>query len=82
MPIDSVVRKYLPEIFDSASRFIRITFPLIDGKTVCHLHVTPTDRPVFVDTGTEGLSYPVDASTRALTGKAMTRYILNRFSAL
>ena len=27
MLIDSVVRKYLPEIFDSASRFIRISFP-------------------------------------------------------
>src|SRR5208337_1399642 len=57
MLIDSVVRKYLPEIFDSASRFIRITFPLIDGKTICHLHVTPTDRPVFVDTGTEELFF-------------------------
>ena len=80
MLIDSVVRKYLPEIFDSASRFIRISFPVIDGKTICHLHVTPTDRPVFVDTGSEELFFiRVDASTRSLTGKAMTRYILNRF---
>jgi Putative DNA-binding domain len=83
MLIDSVVRKYLPEIFESASRFIRITFPVIDGKTICHVHVTATDRPVFVDTGTEELFFiRVDASTRALAGKAMTRYILNRFSSL
>lgn len=81
MLIDSVVRKYLPEIFESASRFIRITFPVIDGKTLCHVHITPMDRPVFVDTGTEELFFiRVDASTRALTGKTMTRYILNRFT--
>jgi hypothetical protein len=83
MLIDSIVRRYLPEIFESASRFIRITFPEIDGKLVCHLHITPTDRPVFVDTGTEEIFFiRVDASTRALTGKTMTRYILNRFSSL
>jgi hypothetical protein len=82
MLIDSVVRKYLPEIFESASRFIRITFPVIDGKTICQIHVTPTDRPVFVDTGTEEIFFiRVDASTRALTGKTMTRYILNRFTS-
>jgi len=83
MLIDSIVRKYLPEIFESASRFIRITFPEIDGKTICHVHVTPTDRPVFVDTGTEEIFFiRVDASTRALAGKTMTRYILNRFTSL
>jgi hypothetical protein len=83
MLIDSVVRKYLPEIFESASRFIQISFPVISGKTLCHLHVRPTDRPVFVDTGTEELFFiRVDASTRALAGKTMTRYILNRFSSL
>jgi Putative DNA-binding domain len=82
MLIDSVVRKYLPEIFESASRFIRISFPVIGGKTLCHVHVIPTDRPVFVDTGTEELFFiRVDASTRPLAGKTMTRYILNRFSS-
>ncbi|MGB7789293.1 helix-turn-helix domain-containing protein [Methanoregula sp.] len=82
MLIDSVVRKYLPEIFDSASRFIRISFPVIGGRTLCHVHVRPTERPVFVDTGSEELFFiRVDASTRALAGKAMTRYILNRFSS-
>jgi Putative DNA-binding domain len=81
MLIDSVVRKYLPEIFDSASRFIRISFPVIGGKTLCHVHVRPTERPIFVDTGSEELFFiRVDASTHALGGKAMTRYILNRFS--
>ena len=82
MLIDSVVRKYLPEIFESASRFIQISFPVVGDKTLCHVHVIPTDRPVFVDTGTEELFFiRVDATTRPLAGKTMTRYILNRFSS-
>jgi hypothetical protein len=82
MLIDSVVRKYLPEIFESSSRFLQISFPVIGGKTLCRVHVRPSGRPVFVDTGTEELFFVrVDASTRALNGKTMTRYILNRFSS-
>jgi hypothetical protein len=81
MIIDAVVRKYLPEIYASASRYIHITFPVIDDVKLCHLHITPSDKPVFVDTGGEEHFFiRIDASTRALTGKAMTRYILNRFS--
>ncbi len=82
MLIDSVVRKYLPEIFESASRFIQISFPVIRGKTLCLIHITPTDRPVFVDTGSEEIFFiRVDASTRAIAGRTLTRYILNRFSS-
>jgi len=82
MLIDSVVRKYLPEIFESASRFIQISFPVIGGKTLCLIHITPTDRPVFVDTGSEEIFFiRVDATTRAIAGRTMTRYILNRFSS-
>jgi len=82
MLIDSVVRKYLPEIFESSSRFLQISFPVIGGKTLCHVHVRPSGRPVFVDTGSEELFFVrIDASTRALIGKTMTRYILNRFAS-
>jgi hypothetical protein len=82
MLIDSVVRKYLPEIFESVSRFVQISFPVIGGKTLCLIHITPTDRPVFVDTGSEEIFFiRVDASTRAIAGKTLTRYILNRFSS-
>jgi hypothetical protein len=81
MIIDAVIRKYIPEIYDSASRFIHITFPVIGNRQICHLHITPAEKPVFVDTGSEEHFFiRIDASTRALTGKAMTRYILTRFS--
>jgi hypothetical protein len=81
MLIDSVIRKYLPEIFEMASRYISISFPVISKKTVCHLRITPSPRPIFVDSGSEEIFFiRVDASTRGLSGRAMTRYILNRFS--
>jgi hypothetical protein len=81
MLIDAVIRKYLPEIYDTASRFIHLSFPVVSGRTLCHAHITPSDKPVFVDTGSEEFFFiRVDATTRSITGKNMTRYILNRFS--
>jgi hypothetical protein len=81
MLIDSVIRRYIPEVYESMSRFIHITFPVVSGKTLCHVHITPADKPVFVDTGNEEFFFiRVDASTRNITGKTLTRYILTRFS--
>jgi hypothetical protein len=82
MLVDAVIRKYLPEIFETASRFIHISFPVVGGKTLCHIHVTRSDKPVFVDSGTEELFFiRVDASTRAIAGKNLTHYTLTRFKS-
>lgn len=81
MLVDAVIRKYIPEIYDTASRFIHISFPVVSGRTLCHLHITPSDKPVFVDSGAEESFFiRIDASTRAITGKNLTRYTLTRFS--
>ena len=53
MLIDSVIRRYIPEIYETASRYIHITFPVISQKTLCHVHITPGEKPIFVDTGSE-----------------------------
>jgi hypothetical protein len=82
MIVDSVIQKYLPEIYNTASRFIQISFPTLYGRTLCHVHIIPADKPVFVSIGNEEIFFiRVDASTRSLTGKVMTQYILNRFSS-
>ena len=82
MIVDSIIQKYLPEIFNTASRFINLSFPSLSGRTLCHVHITPSDRPVFVSIGNEELFFiRVDASTRSLTGKVLTQYILTRFSS-
>jgi hypothetical protein len=81
MLVDAVIRKYLPEIFESASRFIHISFPEVSGKTLCHIQVKRSDKPVFVDSGNEEIFFVrVDASTRAISGKNLTHYTLTRFS--
>lgn len=82
MLVDAIIRKYLPEIFDTASQFIHISFPEVSGKTLCHIHVKRSEKPVFVDSGTEEIFFVrVDASTRAITGKTLTHYILTRFKS-
>jgi predicted HTH transcriptional regulator len=82
MIVDSIIQKYLPEIFNTASRFIHLSFPSLSGRTLCHVHITPADKPVFVSIGNEEHFFiRVDASTRSLTGKVLTQYILTRFSS-
>jgi len=82
MIVDSVIQKYLPEIYNTASRFIQISFPSLSGRTLCHVHIIPVDKPVFVSIGNDEIFFiRVDASTRSLSGKVMTQYILNRFSS-
>jgi hypothetical protein len=81
MLVDAVIRKYLPEVYDTASRFIHISFPVVSGQLLCHMHITPSDKPVFIDSGIEEIFFVrIDASTRAITGKNLTRYTLTRFS--
>jgi hypothetical protein len=82
MLVDAVIRKYIPEIFDTASRYVHFSFPVVSGKTLCHIHITKADKPVFVDSGTEELFFiRVDASTRAIAGKTLTHYTLTRFKS-
>jgi len=82
MIVDSIIRKYLPEVFDTVSMLIHLSFPVLSGRTLCHLHIIPAEKPVFVDINNEELFFiRVDASTRSITGKALTQYILTRFSS-
>lgn len=80
MVVDSILQKYLPETVDTASRFITISFQAVQEKTVCRLHILPAEKPVFVEAGNDELFFiRVDASTRPISGKTMTKYILTRF---
>jgi len=82
MIVDLIIQKYLPEVFDSVSRFIRISFPSLSGSTLCHVHIMPSDKPVFVVSGNEELFFiRIDASTRSITGKTLTNYTLTRFAS-
>ena len=82
MIVETIIQKYLPEIFNTASRFIHISFPSLSGRTLCHLHILPADKPVFVNIGNDEYFFiRVDASTRSITGRVLSQYILTRFSS-
>jgi hypothetical protein len=82
MIVESIVQKYLPEIYDTASRFIHISFPSVSERTLCRVHITPSDKPIFVDAGNEEFFFiRIDASTRSISGKTLTHYILTRFKS-
>lgn len=81
MIVEMILQKYMPEIVNTTSRFIHISFPSHSGRILCHVHVLPADKPVFVNIGNEELFFiRIDASTRSITGKVLTQYILTRFS--
>lgn len=82
MVMDFIIRKYIPDAVAMASRLIHISFPVIEGKTVCRIHISPAFKPMLVDVGSEELFFiRVDAATRLIAGKTLTRYVLSRFSA-
>jgi len=80
MIIYSIMKKYIPDIFEDLSNFIQISFDKISGKTLCWLHIKPAVKPIFVEIAGEEIFFKrVDASTQLLSGKALTHYVLNRF---
>lgn len=80
MITDTIVKKYLPDTVDTMGRTIHISFLVLREKTVCRVRIAPSNIPVFVDTGNEELFFiRVDASTRPISGKALSDYILSRF---
>jgi predicted HTH transcriptional regulator len=81
MIVETILQKYMPEIVNTTSRFIHISFPSHSGRILCHVHVLPADKPVFVNIGNEELFFiRIDASTKSIAGKVLTQYILTRFS--
>jgi len=81
MIIDTIIGKYLPGTVDTAAKNIHISFPVLREKTVCRVQVLPSDTPVFLTAGNEELFFiRVDASTRPISGSALAKYILTRFS--
>ncbi len=81
MIIYSIVKKYLPDIFENISNFVQISFEKISGKTLCWLHIKRGIIPVFVEIGGEELFFiRVDATTLLISGKTLVDYVLNRFS--
>jgi len=81
MIIDDVIKNYFaPEIFNNFSKYLSISFPLFDNKTLCWLQMVKSDVPVFLDVLHEDLFFiRVDAETRRISGRQMSDYLLKKF---
>jgi hypothetical protein len=80
MIIESIVKKFIPDLLENFSDYINISFHTISGNIVCWLRIQPGKQPIFVEINNEELFFiRTDASTRSVIGKNLARYILNRF---
>lgn len=81
MVMDYIIKKYIPDAVAMTSRVIHITFPVVSGKTLCRIHISGAVKPMLLDVGSDELFFiRVDAATRLISGKTLTRYILSRFT--
>jgi len=82
MLIDDVVRKYFEDdIYNNATKYVKMTFPEIEGKTLCWLQIKKADKRVFVKTKKNGDMFFIrtDAETREITGQELVDYCETRF---
>ena len=81
MLIDSIVRVYMPSfVMNRIIDYIDISFHDVDGKTICVLKISKSDKRVFLKLNSEEVfMVRIDASTRQIIGEDLVEYCLNRF---
>lgn len=82
MILDFILRKYFPDIvMNRIHDYLRISFEEVEGKNVCRLNISASDRRVFLKLNNEDIfMVRIDASTRQITGEPMVEYCATRFS--
>lgn len=81
MIVDEIIRKYFhADIYNHLSKYMKITFPQIDGKTLCWFQIKKSDIKVFLSINKKDYFYiRVDAETREIEGKQMVDYCDKHF---
>jgi hypothetical protein len=81
MIVDDIIKYYFSsEIFNNFSKYLSISFPVYENKTLCWLQMVKSDVPVYINVLREDLFFiRVDAETRQITGKPLGDYLLKRF---
>jgi uncharacterized repeat protein (TIGR03833 family) len=82
MIVDQIIKSFFPvDIFHHINDYLQISFQEINGKTVCHIVVSPSKSKVFINYNKEGFFFiRIDASSRELIGENIVDYCLRRFS--
>jgi len=81
MLTDDVIRKYFEDdIYNYVTKYIKMTFPEIEGKTLCWLQIQKADKRVFVKTRIGGMFFiRTDAETREIKGQELVDYCDQRY---
>lgn len=81
MILDFILKKYFPDIvMNRINDYLRISFEEVEGKNLCRLNISPSDRRIFLKLNNEDVfMVRIDASTRQLTGEPMVEYCTTRF---
>lgn len=79
---DEILREYFyDDAYNIVTKYIKITFPEIEGKILCRLQITKADKRVFVKTNKNMDEFFIrtDAETRMITGQELVDYCDRRF---
>jgi len=80
--VDSIIKPWFPKsIFHHINNYIQISFPQVDGKTICWVSMSRSDEKVFLNI--KNNSYflvRIDASTRELQNEEIVNYCMRRFT--
>lgn len=77
-----IIKDYFPsDIFNHINQYLQITFEEVDGKVICGVTASKSDKRVFLKLKDIDHFYiRTDASTRELYGEEILDYCLKRFS--
>ena len=68
------------KIGDSFLRFVKVSFPIVDGVEVCRVKVSPSTEPVFLrDSGQEMFFVRTGNNSRPFSLSDTTKYVMERW---
>jgi len=77
-----IIKPFFPKtIFNHLNSYINISFPKVNGKTICQINIKKSDHEIFLEINSNDYFFiRVDTETRELQGKQVVDYIKKVFS--
>jgi len=77
---NKLINLFSAKVGDSFLRFIRVSFPMVDGVEVCRVNVSPSSEPVFIkENGQEHFFVRTGNNSRPFSLSDTTRYVMERW---
>jgi hypothetical protein len=77
---NKLISLFSSKVGDSFLRYMRVSFPIIDGVEVCRVKVYPSSEPVFIkENGLEHFFVRTGNNSRPFSLSDTTRYVMERW---